>query len=33
MATFQIQEVTVNEPATGRGVDLEMEILPRIRCV
>jgi hypothetical protein len=25
MAIFQIQAVTVNEPATGRGNDLKME--------
>jgi hypothetical protein len=31
MATFQIQAVTVNEPATGRGVDLETETLPRVK--
>jgi hypothetical protein len=30
MAAFQKQTVTVNEPATGRGVDLKMETLPRI---
>jgi hypothetical protein len=33
MVTFQIQAVTVNESATGRGLDLKIEILPRISCV
>jgi hypothetical protein len=32
MVTFKIQTVTVNEPATGRGVDLKMETLLRISC-
>jgi hypothetical protein len=31
--TFQIQAVTVNEPAAGRGIDLKMETLLRIRCI
>jgi hypothetical protein len=30
MATFPIQ--AVNEPATGRGLDLKMEMLLRISC-
>jgi hypothetical protein len=33
MVTFQIQAVTVTEPATGRGVDLKMETLPRISYI
>jgi hypothetical protein len=33
MVTFQIQTVAVNEPATGRGLDLKIETLPRINCV
>jgi hypothetical protein len=27
---LKIQAVTINEPATGRRVDLKMETLPRI---
>jgi hypothetical protein len=30
MATFQIQAVTVNEHATGKGVHFKMETKPRI---
>jgi hypothetical protein len=33
MVTFQIQAVTVNEPASGRGIDLEMETLSRTSCI
>jgi hypothetical protein len=33
MATLYIQAVTVNELATGRGLDLKLEILMRISCV
>jgi hypothetical protein len=33
MVTFQIQAVTVNEPAAGRGIDLKMETLPRISSI
>jgi hypothetical protein len=33
MVTFEIQTVTVNGPATGRGLNLEMETLPRRGCV
>jgi hypothetical protein len=30
MATFHIQAVVIDEPVTGRGVDLKMETLQRI---
>jgi hypothetical protein len=33
MAKFQIQAVTVNEPAIGRGIDMDMETLLRISCI
>jgi hypothetical protein len=33
MAVFQMQAVTVNELAIGRGVDLKIETMQRINCI
>jgi hypothetical protein len=33
MATFQIQAITVNDPVTGRDLDLKMETLPGMRSM
>jgi hypothetical protein len=33
MATFQIQAFTINEPATGRSIDLKIKTLWRISCI
>jgi hypothetical protein len=30
MGIFQIQAITVNKPATGRGLDLKMEIFQTV---
>jgi hypothetical protein len=33
MAIFQVQAVTVNKPAIGRGVDVKMKVPPRKTCM
>jgi hypothetical protein len=33
MAIFQIHTAAVNEPITGRDIDLKIETLPTISCI